>query len=55
MDEVSKFAAIIGVVLDEKVVKNAFDPSFTLKENDTLLVLGDSEELETVEKEAKVQ
>ena len=53
MQEVSKFAAIIGVVRDEKVVKNAFDPSFTLKQNDTMLVLGNSEELEAVEKEAR--
>jgi voltage-gated potassium channel len=53
VQEVSKFAAIIGVVRDEKVVKNAFDPSFTLKQNDTMLVLCNSEELEAVEKEAR--
>jgi voltage-gated potassium channel len=53
LQEVSKFAAIIGVVRENSVVTNIFDPTFTLKENDTLLVLGDPEKLQTLEKEAK--
>jgi voltage-gated potassium channel len=53
LQEVSKFATIIGVVRDDMVVKNIFDPAFTIKENDVLLVLGDSEKLQTLEKEAK--
>jgi voltage-gated potassium channel len=53
LQEVSKFAAVIGVVRDNRVVTNIFDPAFTLKENDTLLVLGDPKKLQTVEKEAK--
>jgi len=53
LQEVANYAAIIGVVRDNKVVTNIFDPSFVLKENDTLLVLGDSERLQLIEKEAK--
>ena len=53
LQEVSKFATIIGVVRDDAVVTSIFDPSFRIKENDTLLVLGDSEKLHTLEKEAK--
>jgi len=53
LQEVSKFAVVIGVVRDDKVVTNIFDPKFTLKENDTLLVSGDPANLLTLEKEAK--
>ena len=53
LQEISKFAVVIGVVRDDKVVTNIFDPKFTLKENDTLLVLGDPANLLTLEKEAK--
>jgi voltage-gated potassium channel len=53
LSEISKFATVIGVVRDEKVVANIFDPSFRLKDNDTLLVLGDPTKLLTLEDEAK--
>jgi voltage-gated potassium channel len=53
MHEVSKLATLIGVVRDDQVVQNVFDPSFTLKENDTLLVLGDPTKLQELEEEAK--
>ncbi|MGD0995299.1 MAG: NAD-binding protein [Candidatus Bathyarchaeia archaeon] len=53
LQEISKFATVIGVVRDTKVVTNIFDPSFRLKENDTLLVLGDPANLLTLEEEAK--
>jgi voltage-gated potassium channel len=53
LQEAANYAAIIGVVRDNKVVTNIFDPSFVLKEDDTLLVLGDPEGLLTIEKEAK--
>ena len=53
LQEISKFAIVIGVVRDDKVVTNIFDPKFVLKENDTLLVLGDPVNLLTLEKEAK--
>ena len=34
LQEVSKFATIIGVVRDDTVVSGIFDPSFTIEEND---------------------
>ena len=53
LHKVSKLAAIIGVVRDDKVVTDLFDPTFKLQENDTLLVLGDPGNLRTLEEEAK--
>ena len=53
MQEVSKYATVIGVVRGDEVVKNVFDPAFSLKENDTLLVLGDPTNLFTLEEAAK--
>jgi Trk K+ transport system NAD-binding subunit len=53
LHEVSKFATIIGVVRDDEVVSSIFDPAFTIRENDTLLVLGNSARLQKLEKEAK--
>jgi Trk K+ transport system NAD-binding subunit len=53
LQEISMFAVVIGVVRDDKVVTNIFDPKFTVKENDTLLVLGDPANLLVLEKEAK--
>ncbi len=51
--EVSKYAAVVGVVRDEKVLTNIFDPDFRLKEDDTLIVLGQTDQLHDVEKQAK--
>ncbi len=53
LQELSKYASVIGVVRNNEVVKDTFDPTFTIKENDTLLLLGDPENLQSVEKEAK--
>jgi len=53
MQEVSKLAAVIGVIRDDQVLQNVFDPTFTLTENDTLLVLGDPTKLQELEEEAK--
>lgn len=53
LQEVSKFASVVGVVRNDKVVTTIFDPAFTLKENDTLIVLGETEKLQDIEKEAK--
>jgi voltage-gated potassium channel len=51
--EVSKYATVIGVVRDEQVLRNIFEPAFKLVENDTLLVLGDPAGLQALEGEAK--
>ncbi|MGA2663589.1 MAG: NAD-binding protein [Nitrososphaerales archaeon] len=53
MQEVSKLAMVIGVVRGAAVVQNIFEPDFRLKEGDTILVLGDPGNLETLEKEAR--
>jgi K+/H+ antiporter YhaU regulatory subunit KhtT len=44
---------IIGVVRGDDVLQNIFDPGFTLREGDTLLVLGDPSKLQILEGEAK--
>lgn len=53
MQEISKYATVIGIVRNDEVVQSIFDPQFTLKENDTILVLGDPAGLKTLEGEAK--
>lgn len=53
LQEISKLATVIGVIRDEEVVNDIFNPSFRLRENDTLLVLGDPAKLTTIEQEAK--
>ena len=53
LQEVSNYAVVIGLVRDNKVISNLFDPSIVLEEDDTLLVLGDQEKLQTLEGEAK--
>jgi voltage-gated potassium channel len=52
LQEVGALAAIIGVIRDGNVVQNIFTPGFTLKEGDTLLVLGDPSNLQKLEEEA---
>ncbi len=53
LQEVSNYAAVIGLVRDNKVITNLFDPSIALEEDDTLLVLGDQKRLRALEEEAK--
>jgi voltage-gated potassium channel len=54
LQEVSKLAVIIGVVRDDRVLRDEiYRADFQLKESDTLLVLGDPANLLTLEEEAK--
>lgn len=53
LQEVGKYASVIGVVRGSDVVKNLFDQGFLLEENDTLLVLGDPSNLGLLEERAK--
>jgi Trk K+ transport system NAD-binding subunit len=53
LHDVAKLAVIIGVVRDEKVLQDIFDPEFRLREGDTLLVFGDPSNLQQLEEEAK--
>jgi len=41
------------MIRGDEVVNDIFNPAFILKENDTLLVLGDPAKLHTLEEEAK--
>ncbi len=52
MQDVSKLAMVIGVVRGASVAQEIFDPAFRLQEGDTILVLGDPSNLETLEKDA---
>ncbi len=51
--EISKLATVIGVIRNEQVLSDIFNPNFRLQENDTLLVLGDPSKLHELEAEAK--
>jgi voltage-gated potassium channel len=53
LQEIAKLAVIIGVVRNEQVLQNVFDPNLRLQEGDTLLVLGDPSNLQLLEKEAE--
>ncbi|MCW4009974.1 MAG: NAD-binding protein [Candidatus Bathyarchaeota archaeon] len=53
LQEIAKHATVIGVLREGKVVRNLFDPTFTVKEDDTLLVFGDPACLLSLEEEAK--
>jgi voltage-gated potassium channel len=53
LQEVSKLATVIGVIREDEVMNDIFNPGFRIKENDTLLVLGDPAKLFTLEEEAK--
>jgi voltage-gated potassium channel len=52
LQEASNLAAVIGIIRGGAVVQNIFDPAFRLAEGDTILVLGDPANLETLEGEA---
>lgn len=55
MQEVTKYATVIGVVRNDAVVRDIFDPSFRLMENDVLLVLGNPSALDKLEQEAEAK
>ncbi|MGD0637832.1 MAG: NAD-binding protein [Nitrososphaerales archaeon] len=52
LQEISTLATVIGIVRGDAVIQNIFDPAFRLAEGDTILVLGDPANLETLESEA---
>jgi len=53
LQEIAQYATIIGLLQKGKPVKNLFDPTLTIQEKDTLLVLGDTACLVTIGEEAK--
>ena len=52
LEEIAKYASIIGIIREESV-QNVFTKDFTIQENDMILVLGDPNKLELLEKNAK--
>jgi len=52
LHEVAKYGSVIGVIRDGKVCTDVFDSGFVLKQDDTLLVLGETELLYKFEKAA---
>jgi Trk K+ transport system NAD-binding subunit len=49
LPELTKFAHVIGVVRGEELIQNVFDPSLSIREDDTLLVFGDPTGLRELE------
>jgi voltage-gated potassium channel len=53
LKEIAKLATVIGVVRGDQVEQSIFETGFTIREDDTILVLGDPSNLLTLEEEAK--
>ena len=53
LPELTKFAHVIGLVRGGELIQNVFDPSLTIKEEDTLLLFGDPAGLHELEAEAE--
>ncbi|MCW4017441.1 MAG: NAD-binding protein [Candidatus Bathyarchaeota archaeon] len=53
LQEISSYATPIGVLREGKVVRNLFDPTLRIQEDDTLLVFGDPGCMQALEQEAK--
>ncbi len=53
LSEISSCVTIIGLVREGKVIKNLFDPSLRINEDDTLLVFGDPSCTVSLEEQAK--
>ncbi len=51
--EVSKYSTVIGVVRNDQVLKNTYDPAFRIEEGDTILVLGAPDDLLQLEERAR--
>jgi len=49
LQEISRYAPIIGVVRDDRVLREVYEPNFVLKEADTLLILGNPRGLAPLE------
>jgi Trk K+ transport system NAD-binding subunit len=53
LQEITKYATVIGVLREGQVMRNIFDPPVIIQENDTLLVFGEPAGLLTLEEQAK--
>jgi voltage-gated potassium channel len=52
LQEVTKLAHVVGVVRNDELIRDVFDPALRIQENDTLLVFGDPSALHELEEEA---
>ncbi len=50
--ELTSYAHVVGVVRNDELVRNLFDPTLTIQENDTILVFGDPASLHELERAA---
>lgn len=55
LEEVGKYARVIGIIRGNDVVENMFEKDLVLKEDDILLVLGDPSKLDLLEDKAKAR
>jgi len=53
LHELTEFAHVIGIVRNQELIQNVFDPDLRVKEDDTLLVFGDPAGLHELESEAE--
>ncbi len=53
MEDLTRFANVIGVVRNQELIQNVFDPGLRIKQDDTLLVFGDPAGLHELEAEAE--
>jgi voltage-gated potassium channel len=53
LQELTQFAHVIGIVRNQELIQNVFDPDLRIKEDDTLLVFGDPAGLHELESEAE--
>jgi voltage-gated potassium channel len=49
LGELTTYAHVVGVVRNDELIRNVFDPTLTIRENDTLLVFGDPAALHDLE------
>ncbi len=53
LQDLTQFAHVIGIVRNQVLIQNVFDPDLRIKEDDTLLVFGDPAGLHEIEAEAE--
>ncbi len=53
LSEVAERASVIAIVRSDQLIRNIFDPSLRISEDDTLLLFGDPADLLSLEEEAK--
>jgi Trk K+ transport system NAD-binding subunit len=52
LQDLTKLAHVIGIVRNDELIRDVFDPTLRIQQDDTLLVFGDPAGLHELEKEA---